>query len=384
MATHALEYRDPERYAKDFALEYVSAKAVLEGRDPYVPMRTLIKEEFPVDDAYVRERIVPGRNWHPPFKFIIVVPLAGLPFEAAGVIWLLASAACVVGAGALVGRRLGWSRWQAASLGAAFIAAPVTQKDLSFGQVNGQLLLLLVLAWLWAERDKQVWAGAALGAAIAIKVFPALLLLPMLFMARRRLIAVAVSVAAALSGLGVIFAGAAHIVELLLDAGKGGFAYWNASPPNVSLWGAINRWTTPNSWTPNLDMTWLGTIAGVIAIAGVLALAVRFKQEPGAYWTWLIVVLLAWPIVWDHYLVLVLPWVAISMTDVMRDPTPGRLAAAGAIGVLLVLGIPPSVSPLTGPVPAFESALLYALPTWALIAALAHDVVRRSRVSRLA
>jgi uncharacterized membrane protein YhaH (DUF805 family) len=372
VVAHALEYRGPERYSKDFAIDYSSALALRQGEDPYRPIKELVNRYLRPPPAVVRDNVVPGGNWHPPFKIITTVPFTYIPFRAAGVIWELISALCIVLAVALFGRTLGWSKRIAVTAGIAACALPVAQIDLSAGQLGGPILLVLVLMWRTVRRGSEVRAGAWLGLGAAIKFFPAFMALPILGGRRRRAVAVAAVTTIALSGAGLLIAGTPSAGGQLSALRNEGFSYWETSPANLSWWGLATRWLEGNGWVRGADVGALAQAAAFLGAAFFAVLALR--PNPGAtgerFWAATPLMLLAWPIVWDHYLILMVPWVVLSVRRAIDSGRAGRLAIVGVISVLLMLGLPPGM-PDIGRASTLHVALGYQLPTYSLLAAVA-------------
>ena len=376
VVAHASEYNGIERFSKDFALDYSSAKAFLHGDDPYAPIRKLVPRYVHPPAAVTRANVLPGANWHTPFKLIVTLPFTALPYEAAGVLWLLVSATAFVLAGTLLGSELGWSRGTSLVLGAGFLAVPVVQIDLSAGQLNGPMLLLLVLAWRWIRRGNDTAGGVALGLLVALKFFPAFLALPLIGTRRWKPVFVAAACALVLTGVGMAFLGADH-TKTFLTAGRGdeGFSYWDQSPANLAWWGIATRWLVPNGWVDGIDARAVGL---TLAVAGILVLCAaaaypkaRPNREPVI--SAIPLMLLAWPIVWEHYLALALPFVVLAVRSVSQRDRPGVTDALVVVAaILLLLGFPPGGAPLDRAT-MLDVALRYQLPTLGLLLAAVLD-----------
>src|ERR1043166_4397928 len=85
VVVYAMQYRTTDRFTKDFALAYVSARAVLDGRDPYTPIHDLVRDYLRPPSRILND-VLPGANWHTPFKLLLTLPLALLPYHAAGIV----------------------------------------------------------------------------------------------------------------------------------------------------------------------------------------------------------------------------------------------------------------------------------------------------------
>ena len=309
----------------DFAIDYASAKAIQDGENPYVDASKLIERyipDLPTNDS------VPWPNWKPPFRFLIALPFAALSFETAATVWVAVNALALVLAMSLFVARLG-RPWQLGfSLGCGSLALPVVQSDLSLGQVNGILLLLLVLTWLWL-RDRPSASALALGTAIGVRIFPAFLLLPLVRRQRSAaLIASTLGMAVVLNLAGASIIGPQRVVDFIETTWRGYSPYQSASF-NVSLIAQV------------------GIVAGIVAAVGMTLLAVNppYQLSKDRFWAAVPLMLLAFPIVWEHYLVLALPWLVLAITRSWRVwlAVPTGLITIPAVGFghawLMTLGL---------------------------------------------
>ncbi|NJO04682.1 MAG: DUF2029 domain-containing protein [Chloroflexaceae bacterium] len=123
----------------------------------------------------------PAPYIYPPLMAVVLVPFAGLPIELVFVGWTIFSIGCWVTAIALIVYALRQTLLpRLGQMGLPVLVAwlalfPALHQHLIYGQVQIQILLLLVGAWLLLRRQRDGWAGGLLGVAIAIKLFPALL-----------------------------------------------------------------------------------------------------------------------------------------------------------------------------------------------------------------
>jgi hypothetical protein len=263
--------------------------------------------------------------------------------------------------------------------GIGALALPVVQIDLSAGQLNGPLLLLLVLAWRALRRGSDIAAGTTLGLAASLKFFPGFLALSLLGMRRMRSVAAAALTFIVLTVAGLIPGGISSASGHFGALGSEGLGYWETSPANLAWWGLSTRWLSSNVWVGGADLSGLATgvaVGGVLVLIGLaLRPARRLTGDP--FWSAVPIMLLAWPIVWSHYLVLAIPWVVLALRTASlqrreRIRFPLMLAAATVVGLLLVLGFPPGLETIDR-ASDLQVALGYQLPTAALIAAVLMD-----------
>jgi hypothetical protein len=194
-------------------------------------------------------------RWTPPMA-VLLIPLGLLPYGVARVIWwalgvgaLLASlsllARCVAATrrqgtlGRRQGERAGGDTWRAFAVlcGAAALAQPVTD-SLRLGQSTPLLLLGFALLVYGEVFDRQVWSGLGLALAILDKLFPAALLIYLLWRGRYRACGVALGALALLcvatlpvTGLGLYSAFGRALLAFSSEP--------NGGPVNLSLYHAL-------------------------------------------------------------------------------------------------------------------------------------------------
>src|SRR5207253_2522977 len=150
-----------------------------------------------------RDRFFLEVNAHPPTSVLLAVPLARLDYPDAFLVWSLSSLAALAASVWLVVRhlRIPFSVWALAPALTLLLACNPFRQQMNQGQLNLVLLLLLTGVWVADRSARPGWAGALLGAATAIKLFPAFLFLYFLLRRQRRVVAAGVLSFAVLTGL---------------------------------------------------------------------------------------------------------------------------------------------------------------------------------------
>ena len=334
----------------DFDSFWRSARAMLEGRNIYDTGVELV-------------------NLNPPVWTVLISPLGLLEPITAYRVFFLFSLLIVVG-------YLAWTveelrlrpGWTAVGVVMLLLSSPLLA-TLALGQVYPVLALGLVAAWMADRRDGQEISGAALGLVVALK--PSLLPVLLWPLARRRwktLLAALISGAVA-TLLGVIVLGPRETLDYIGVLGEQPVsAYWD----NASLPSAAARLFTENPYAQNVAtlpwMVGIGFALGIIAIV-LTAMRVRHGPEVGL-WALVAASLLASPIAWHNYLVLLGPGILVLLAR-------GRAAPAF---LLLALQSIPAQWPLiwndSGTVAASLAMTLYLyilIAHWlALLAATRH------------
>jgi hypothetical protein len=154
------------RPSHGFVAYYTAAQLVREGADA---------SEF-YDDAWFKMQVArfnPAADDiyspNPPTAALMLLPLTGLDYTGARIVWTLFSLLCLIGAG-------GWLLWLVGLHGAmipgflalALLFQPI-YANFHLGQVYVLLLGLLVLAWYGYRQGNDLFLGLALGLMFVLK-----------------------------------------------------------------------------------------------------------------------------------------------------------------------------------------------------------------------
>jgi hypothetical protein len=227
------------------------------------------------------------RSTHPPTAFLLVLPVAWLPWKAASAVWMALMLAALAAAYWALG----------AGLGPALALAPLTLLWPPGGWSMGQLtpLWLLGLALAWRLRDRPAPAGAAIALASLTKLLPALSLLPFLLLRRF----------AVLRGFAIVW-GVALALLLALDAGVIG--RYMTILRTASREQAARGENSALLWAADHNYGAAGVAVAAVLVAAVLARALRRGGLDRPSWDgvgWAAVALL--PIAWIYSLLPLLP-----------------------------------------------------------------------------
>ena len=361
----------PAPHQEDLGAYIVAARALAEGESPY--------------DAQAAKRLaaVAGVKHHspyiyPPLLALLLRPLISLPYRAVEGVWFALSCCALLAALCLVRPvvRLPWRvyGWVCA---AAFFLPPV-HHTLQHGQITNFLLLLIVAGAL-GSTGSAGWIGIA----AALKVFPATLAIA--YAASRRLAGLVTLVAsAAILTLAGALAEPAATADFLTNVGPRLAIERRLAPNNQSLHAVMARWFETHWFvTPIVDAPGLGRIASYLGAAIVIGLTLwalaTVRRPEGARERLvplslvLAATLIVWPIVWDHYYVLLLLPIAV-LYERSGDRTIRLLLLAGA-ALLLAHRYWPLTFGMKSPV--FMSAGLAGVAAlWiALLKVLRYDLV---------
>lgn len=313
---------------------------------------------------------------HPPVSLLVMAPFTWLPVAPAGLLWDLAGLLMVTLSLALIARALRITLHPvglAVALGLLIFWPPLLDTLLE-AQMSPALLLLLTLTWLWRRAKEPELAGAALGVAAAIRLFPALV--GVYFLLRRdwRTLYGMVTAFLAVSALALLLIGPGGYRAFVGDALPGASRSWGDSPHNVSLWGLADH-IAPHTAAGGL---------GFLLVAAYLAFVITrtwrrrgqgAREDEATLLLYYPAMLLVSPLGWQYYFLLLLGptaliaretgWlgqqVASFLTRRHTLLTRGLLVAF--LTLLWLYHLPPVAATLGA-----SNWLLLALPTVALVA----------------
>lgn len=271
--------------------------------------------------------------------FLPMVPVTrGYGLATAASIWSAVDLGALLAAVAVFGRMVRLS-WGALGLAAMFVAVcgPILIETNS-GQVNGAVLLLLVLAWRWYPRPA---AGVLLGLGLALKpICPVLLLLPLLRRQPR------------VTGLALVTLLAVNLPFLPFLGLDGTWFYLIHVLPNLSsvdvhdvdnfsVTSILQVWLGGRNLSPSagavsaVHLGWLATGLAWAARVGVLAaLVVACRRRRPSDVTLFACTLATIPVfaasTWPHYFLYLLPLVLVLLAN-----ASARVRAVAGAGFVL-------------------------------------------------
>jgi hypothetical protein len=311
--------RPPAVVVVDFFQEWASARNFFNGEPIYEPHRVSSLHYLgvaPVGDAHYFIEV----NAHPPTTVLLALPLAALDYRDAVLVWNGISLVALAVAIWLIARQLGYSAGVRSVL-PVFAVLPLCWplcSHLQQGQLAMILLLLITVGWA-AERSGLLrLSGIFLGAATAIKVFPALLLLPLIVRRQWRIVAWAAIGLAVILGVTLVLLGPAAHVAYLRDVPPV-VSEWRSAWNNASLSGLWNKLFNPGTkgagvepliYSPILArclvaVSWVFVTYLLIRLARKAQLPADYDRTFAAAITGM---LLLTPVTWEHaFLLLLLP-----------------------------------------------------------------------------
>jgi len=379
----------------DFASNVAAARELAAGRDPW-------GDDFAAAHAAVLG--VPeseGRPYfpHPPLPAVLIRPMAPLSFSSAAMIWFVVSlgelfllaailAELVVDDG-MTERPAPRGRVVAALYGALLVWPPVLY-NLEKGQWSILLALLVALAWRALRMGRTARAGAWMGVASAVKVFPVLIAaFVVLRRDRRQTMAFAAALAAGVL-LPLIWTGPRALVGFIHHS-QANLPYWETwLGVMYSLDGLVARlliggeWATPLVHAPLVAraLVLTGSLL-LVGVACVTVVAPAASALAASFAAFSIVLVILNPLSMGHNgVLLALPIALVGRTLAVSARAWPR--AALAVGTALVSIPKETIFRLCpAPVDPLRGAFIVGLPFWGalllLVAAVAAAIEEPGR-----
>lgn len=302
-------------FVGDFTQDWLSARDVREGRPAYGSLPDALRRHFGAEPP---EDFLPW-NAHPPGSVLLVLPFALLEHHRAFFVWNLVTFPLFVAAVWFVVAELAPGRGLraagiAAGVGVLGVTCYPLHQQVVLGQFNALLAFLMTVAWAADRNDRPRLAGVAVGVAVAVKLFPALLLVYFVCARRWKSAGVALLTAGALTGVAVAVLGADAFVTYARDVVPAVSAKYATQWNNISLSAFWLRLfdPTPESRVVALvhapllgkALAALSRVASIAVVALTAWRARSFEARDRAFALAMVAMVLVSPIAWPHYLVL--------------------------------------------------------------------------------
>lgn len=330
----------------DLTQDYAAALALRAGASIYDNQNGYLPHLF---GPAVRAG-APFENFHPPFTAVLLLPLTLVAYPLAVLIWSAVCLLLYLGCGWLVlractphrARLPGWLL-----LGVALCWYPL-QAHVALGQLSLPVSASLLAAWALLRRQRDGWAGALIGLATLIKLYPALWGLYLLLTRRwRALIGMGLTLLAGY-GLCLVLVGWDDVAGYHQRVMARNVAIYGPALLNASLTGVARRLFTDGGWVePVIVAPWLALLAVAllaVPLLGSIVLAACHPQpdtrrDLGFAITCVAALLLS-PLTWQHSFVLLwLPLALLWRNQPEAGPARRRWRATW-LGALVLVSLP--------------------------------------------
>jgi len=335
--------RPAPKRINDLFQDWGSARNHLVGLPVYTPHAASVPRHLgvPFDQLNTIEY-----NAHPPTSVLLFLPLARLDYSDAILVWNAISLAAFLASLVIVAVLLPVPRTLFLPVLASFVFCHPLYGNLYLGQYTPILVLLLTAIWALERSGRSATAGLLLGAAAAIKLFPAYLVVFYVAQGRIRPL-----MAAALSFLALTLA---TVLVLGLDTYEDyvriilpGQAKFRSFGYNLSIAGLWHKLFDPVGETGLIEPVWpspalarWGTLLSDLAITVIVATFVRQARTPAqrdlGFALVVTAMLLVSPVTWDFSLPLLLVPIAV----IARSTAKSGWMAITLMLILVVVWIP--------------------------------------------
>ncbi|MCC7103633.1 MAG: DUF2029 domain-containing protein [Chloroflexi bacterium] len=300
---------------QDLFQDYISARQLLARAPLYPPLAPFRAAYFsgsfgPMDYITV--------NAHPPLSILFTLPVALLPYSAASWTWEITGLLAYAAMCWLIFKGLAlWpsdARPRLLTL-VGLLAFPAVVNSAVYVTLSPYVSLLLVGVWSCYRSGRRDAAAVLLGLAIALKIYPALMLGVFLLMRAWRTTVLSALAAAAIFLVTLPVLGIDAYRDYLGVGAQ--VSWWIGTEGNLSLAGFFGRLFVGGPYmAPVAELPWLAPALTGATCGAVLLLAVwaaprtearRLTSSPVErfdllYATALIILMLVNPLTWAHYL----------------------------------------------------------------------------------
>lgn len=264
----------------DFEVLYNSALLALKHQNPYTS-NTL---STPVN--------------YPPIALVLLFPLVLFPLSIASKIWIVISILSLIGTLFVLNKVYPSSWLLVAILFFATVFSFPFKFTLGMGQVNLILLFLIAAFFFFVSKGKNYLAATSLSFAVALKLFPIFLFLPLILKQKWKIISFALAFGFLISVLALIYVGKEvnvyYFQNTLLDLFSKRFEFYY----NQSITGFLSRFDVFNNYI----------LLGRLVLIGISLLVIIKKKFDliNSLALFIILILLINHFSWQHHLVLLL------------------------------------------------------------------------------
>lgn len=364
----------------DLAQDLAAARVFASNQNPYEVGIARAHAELmkvPEDEGY---RHFP----HPPLLFLLFLPIAELTLRQVAAVWfglslgllfLLATLLAESYSGPAQGQR----RTTSATLLIMFVALlvwPPVLYNVAKGQWSILVALLVAMFWHFHTRGQHRSAGASIGLAAAVKLFPALLGFYLLVRAPRAIVWMVVVVVGTL-GLPLLWMGP-DTIRAFVQQSQANVTYWETFPAvTYSIHGLLARLMVGGEWArPLFHAPLLARVLGVLSAVSLIVVATTAlrrqsgtaKGEGARFAAWVALLVVLNPLAMAHTgVILALPIILIAQELSADHRLWPKLAWVA--GVVLV-SIPGHtlIFLASMPIEPWQGVLVIALPLWGTLA----------------
>jgi hypothetical protein len=378
----------PLVYHKDLVQEYLLARAVVDGIDPYLPLPDLGARYL----GSLPRFNLPHPTPHPPPIILISLPLVLFSFEQAAVIWfcfeIIMTSVAVCFIVYALDRKIVF--YLVPVIIIFLIAWRPIFTDLAYGQLMTFILFLLAGAWLSFKKGKHFLAGILLGGAIAFKLVGWPVLFFFFIKKNWKSFLTTIATIAALNITAIFIMGFDPVYYYYTEVSKIISPLYRAHEGNFSLWTLGWRFFE-GTGSPQVSGIIAPPLISIPELAPIISFSVpclllglgllishRVKKFDTAFGLLICISVLVNPIFWVIYIVILLVPIVIIWNLLVKSELP-KVETYIFSGISLFLFLPREIIVLlldlfagpttldTIPQISFAASLVTLLPTAAVI-----------------
>ncbi len=330
-------------FVNDYFQDWGSARNYWVGLPVYAPHSTTVPLYLGLPSNPVADI---EYNAHPPTSVLLALPLGGLDYPDAVLVWNVVSLAAFLGSLAIVAVVLPVPR---PLLLPAFVLMMICHPvygNVYLGQITLVLVLLVTSAWALDRSGRPGAAGLLVGLAAAIKLFPAYLLVYFAIQRRwRALVGASVSFAALSLAAVAVLGWDAHRDYLRVVLPR--METFRSYGYNAAIAGLWYKLFNPMAdvglvaplWQSPTLARW-GTLASNLAVTAIVAMAVwrarTLSRRNLAFGLTVSAMLLVSPVTWDFSM----PLLLVPLAVIGRGAGRSSWMPAALMAVLAAIWIP--------------------------------------------
>lgn len=329
---------------RDILQEYLMAKALLAGINPYIPLNELAQMFI------VKFPFLPHPAPYPPFVAILGIPLTWFSHNNAIIVWFIFEMVCLSAIACMLTvlwkGRVDWMR--AIFILFLLLSWYPVMVDLLYGQLTILLTTLLLAALLAIKKDNKNLAGLLIGLSMAIKMITWPLIIYFALKKDWRTMLTSGITAIGLNIIALIVLGIGPITDYYLHVTMQVSEIYHSFLKNYSLWSIGYRLfegTRPTGGDfisapplvnlPNVAPLVSAGLAAIFLIAGLIW-AIRSVDRDIAFSIIVCVIVAISPISWDHYYVMIIISLVVMMHQLVKHAFPTWLTIIFFITALLL------------------------------------------------
>ncbi len=315
---------------RDVLQEYLMAKALVSGVNPYLPLDELAQ-------MFIGKfSFLPHPAPYPPFIAILSTPLLLFCVNNVIIVWFIIEVVCLIAISGMLTilwrGRVDWVR--AIFILFLLLTWYAVMVDLLFGQLTILLTTLLLAALLALRKDNKILAGVLIGLSVAIKMFTWPLIIYFALKKDWRTLLSSSLTAIGLNLMALIVMGIGPIMDYYLRVTIQVSAIYHSFLKNYSLWSIGYRLfagtepvggdyisAPPLVNLPKLAPLVSAGLAAAFLLAGLIW-AMRSKDRDIAFSIIVCVIVAISPISWDHYYVMIIISLAILLLNLSNHSFP--------------------------------------------------------------